>query len=262
MIHSGPTIQAIYRYPVKGLSPESRARTVLSAGEPLPGDRSYAIENGPSGFDSAAPAHLPKSRFLMLMQSDRLGALQTRFDETTHVLTVYVEGSKAVSESLRTAEGRAAIENFIAGHCGDELRGQPKLLHARGHSFSDTADKVISFINVASVAALEQAVGARVNPLRFRGNIHVAGWPAWLEFDLLGQEIAIGDSARVKITRRITRCAATEVDPDSGVRNLDIPRALMRAYGNIDFGAYGTVIEGGEITVGDSIKALAMSSHL
>jgi uncharacterized protein YcbX len=262
VIYSGPTIQAIYRYPVKGLSPEGQARTVLSTGETLPGDRSYAIENGPSGFDSAAPVHLPKSRFLMLMQSERLGALQTRFDETTHILTVYVEGSKAVSGSLRTEEGRAAIENFVAGHCGDELRGRPKLLHARGHNFSDVAEKVISFINVGSIVALEQAVEATINPLRFRGNIHIAGWPAWLEFDLVGREISIGDSARVKIIRRITRCAATEVDPDSGVRNLDIPKALMRAYGNIDFGVYGTVIEGGEIAVGDSIKALAMSSQL
>lgn len=261
MIQPSPTIQAIYRYPVKGLSPEVRARTVLTAGEAVPGDRAYAIENGPSGFDSAAPAHLPKSHFLMLMHGVRLGALRTCFDEATHVLTVSAKGSNAVSGCLRTAEGRAAIEDFVAGHCGDELRGRPKVLHAAGHSFSDMADKVISFINVASIAAFEQAVEAKVNPLRFRGNIHVSGWPAWLEFDLVGQEIAIGGSALVKITQRIKRCAATEVDPDSGVRNLDIPKALMRAYGNIDFGVYGTVIEDGEIAAGDSIRVLAAASR-
>lgn len=262
MIHSGPTIQAIYRYPVKGLSPEGQTRTVLTNGETLPGDRAYAIENGRSGFDPAAPTHLPKSRFVMLMHGDRLGALQTRFDEATYMLTVYVKGSRAVSGCLSTAGGRAAIEDFVAGHCGDELRGRPKMLQARDHSFSDTADKVVSFINLASIAALEQAVEGKVNPLRFRSNIHVSGWPAWLEFDLVGREIAIGGSALVKITQRIKRCAATEVDPESGVRNLDIPMALMRAYGNIDFGVYGTVIEGGEIAVGDSIRVLATSSRL
>lgn len=262
MIRSDPVIQAIYRYPVKGLSAEDQVRTLLSAGETLPDDRSYAIENGPSGFDSAAPAHLPKSRFLMLMRSERLGALRTHFDKTTHVLTVSLEGRKAVSGSLRTAEGRAAIEDFVAAHCSDELRGRPKLLHARGHSFSDVPDKVISLINIGSVAALEQAVKETINPLRFRGNIHVAGWPAWREFDLVGREIAIGGSARVKIIRRITRCAATQVDPDSGVRDLDVPKALMRACGSIDFGVYGTVIEGGEIAVGDAITALPMSSRL
>jgi uncharacterized protein YcbX len=100
VIHSGPTIHSIYRYPVKGLSPESAARIVLTAGETLPCDRAYAIENGPSGFNPVAPIHLRKSAFLMLMRSDRLGALKTRFDDATHVLTVHVNGSKVVSANL------------------------------------------------------------------------------------------------------------------------------------------------------------------
>ena len=47
-------IESIYRYPVKGLTPEPMPRVTLSPGQTLPGDRLYAIENGPSGFDSAA----------------------------------------------------------------------------------------------------------------------------------------------------------------------------------------------------------------
>jgi uncharacterized protein YcbX len=256
VICSSSTIQSIYRYPVKGLSPESQLRTLLTAGETLPADRIYAIENGPSGFEPAAPAHLAKLRFLMLMQSERLAALQTRFDEATHVLAVYLNGSEAARGNLRTAEGRATIEDFVARYCADEMRGPPKVLHARGHSFSDVAEKVISFINLASVAAIEKAIGATVNPLRFRGNIYVTGWPAWHEFDLVGRDVAIGPSARIRITTRIARCAATDVDPDSGIRNLNIPKALMRFYGNIDFGVYGTVVEGGEIAVGDAVRTL------
>ena len=56
-----------------------------------------------------------------------------------------------------------------------ELRGPPKVLSGDGHSFSDVAAKVVSIINLASVAALEAAVGAPVDPLRFRGNLYVAG---------------------------------------------------------------------------------------
>ena len=48
-------IDAIYRYPVKGLSPQRLERVRLSAGQTLPADRLYAIENGPCGFDPAAP---------------------------------------------------------------------------------------------------------------------------------------------------------------------------------------------------------------
>ena len=56
-------IRSIYRYPVKGLSPEALPRIVLAPGETVPGDRLYAIENGPSGFDPSAPAYLSSSIF-------------------------------------------------------------------------------------------------------------------------------------------------------------------------------------------------------
>ena len=44
-------IASLYRYPVKGLTPEPLPRVALGIGQTLPADRRYAIENGPSGFD-------------------------------------------------------------------------------------------------------------------------------------------------------------------------------------------------------------------
>ena len=46
-------IASLYRYPIKGLSPEALPNVALSVGQTLPADRRYAIENGPSGFDPA-----------------------------------------------------------------------------------------------------------------------------------------------------------------------------------------------------------------
>ena len=168
-------IRAIYRYPVKGLSPEPLARTTLAVHDTLPADRLYAIENGPSGFDPAAPQHQPKQRYLMLMRNERLAQLRTRFDDSSHTLTVEAQGREVARGDLRTPAGRAAIERFIAVFCADELRGAPKVLHAPGFSFSDVARKVVSIINLASVAAVEDAVGRGVHPLRFRGNVYVTG---------------------------------------------------------------------------------------
>ena len=247
------TVRAIYRYPVKGLTPEPLARVGLSPGNTLPFDRAYAIENGPSGFDSAAPQYLPKIRFLMLMRNSRLAELRTSFDDTSHVLTVRYENREAARGDLRTAEGRAAIERFFAEHCADELRGPPRVLQAPGHSFSDVAKKVVSIINLGSVAELETVTGAPVNPLRFRGNLHIAGWPSWHEFSLLGRTIEIGP-ARLKVVKRIVRCAATEVDPDTAIRDLPIPRVLIDTYGHGDCGIYAEVIEGGVIAAGDTIE--------
>ncbi len=186
-------INAIYRYPVKGLSPEPLAGTLLTPGQTVPSDRLYAIENGPSGFDPQIPRHQPKTRYLMLMRNERLAMLRTQFDDASHLLTIESDGRIAARGDLRTPAGRHGIESFFAQFCADELRGPPKVLHAPGHSFSDVARKVVSIINLASVSALETAIGAPVNPLRFRGNVYVEGWPAWHEFDLLGQEIAIGE---------------------------------------------------------------------
>ncbi len=264
-------IQSIYRYPVKGLTPEPLARTLLQAGQTVPGDRLYAIENGPSGFDPAAPSYLSKTHFLMLMKNERLANLHARFDQGTHTLTITLpspytgedgvqrtpgEGQstgRQITADLRTAAGRAKIENFFAAYCADELRGPPKILHGAGHSFSDVARKVVSIINLASVAAVETMVGAPVNPLRFRANVYVEGWPAWSELGLVDSVLSAG-GARLKVVKRIVRCAATNVDPDTGARDLAIPQTLLRHLDHADCGIYAEVIGGGEIAAGDEVQ--------
>ena len=189
----------------------------------------------------------------MLMRNERLATLQTHYDDATHVLTIRGEGRELARGDLSTKDGRLAIEAFFRRFMPADLRGPPKVLQADGHSFSDVAAKVVSIINLASVAAVETMTGAAVNPLRFRGNLHVEGWPAWHEFDLLGQEIAIGDT-RLKVTKRIQRCAATNVDPDTGIRDLDIPATLMRTCDHMDCGIYAQVIAPGDIAPGDVIS--------
>jgi MOSC domain-containing protein len=251
---SDPRIQAIYRYPVKGLSPQALTGVALTPGQTLPADRLYAIENGPSGFDPAAPAYFPKQRFLMLMRNARLASLRTDYDDLTHTLTIHWEGREAARGDLRTKEGRLAIEAFFRRFMPDELRGPPKVLSGQGHSFSDVAKKVVSIINLASVAAVENVAGAPVNPLRFRGNIYVEGWPAWHEFDLLGGELSIG-SVRIKCIKRIVRCAATEVDPDTGLRDVPVPSTLLQTFGHADCGVYAEVMTGGQVLVGDRLTA-------
>ena len=250
------TIDSLYRYPVKGLTPEHLSQVTLSVGQTLPSDRRYAIENGPSGFDPAAPRFFPKITFLMLMRNERLAALRTHYDDSSHVLTIRENGAESVRGDLQSAEGRAAIEQFFAANFADELRGPPKILIAEGHSFSDVDRKVVSIINLASVAVLEAVIGQPVHPLRFRGNLHVAGWPAWHEFDLMDQVISIGKT-RLKVVKRIKRCAATNVDPDTAVRDMTIPKTLMDTYGHPDLGVYAEVIEGGTIAEGDAIKVEA-----
>jgi uncharacterized protein YcbX len=249
-------IASLYRYPVKGLSPEPLPSVTLGVGQTFPADRRYAIENGPSGFDPAAPAWMPKSQFLMLMRNERLAGLQTHFEDDTHVLTIGKHGTAVAHGDLETAEGRTAIEAFFAANFARELKGPPRVLCAGGHSFSDVAKKVVSIINLGSLKAIENIIGLPVHPLRFRANLYVSGWPAWHEFELLGRTLAIGD-ARLKVVKRIVRCAAVNVDPESAARDLEIPPTLLRRLGHADCGIYAEVIEGGTIGVGDTIATEA-----
>jgi len=245
-------IASLYRYPVKGLSPEPLKSVTLGIGQTLPADRRYAIENGPSGFDPADPKWRVKAHFLMLMRDEWLAALHSHFDDASAVLTIRRNGAIAAQGDLETAEGRAAIERFFTDNFAGLIKGPPKVLFSEGHSFSDLARKVVSIINLGSLQAIENIVGEPVHPLRFRANLYVSGWPAWHEFDLLDQTLAIGGT-RLKVVKRITRCAAVNVDPDTAARDLGIPQALTQRLGHNECGVYAEVIAGGAIAVGDAI---------
>jgi uncharacterized protein YcbX len=246
-------ITGIYRYPVKGLSPERLPRVALVPGETLPADRRYAIENGPSGFDAAQPKWMSKAYFLMLQRDEWLAGLHSQFDDASHTLTIHEGNREVAGGDLETAEGRGAVERFLAARFGGRIKGPPKVLSSTGHSFSDLAKKVVSIINLDTLQAIEEVVGRPLHPLRFRANLYLRGWPAWHEFDLLGGTLAIG-AARLRIVKRIRRCAAIDVDPDTAARDLELPAALQRRFGHGDCGVYAEVIAGGEVAIGDAVS--------
>lgn len=248
-------IAALARHPVKGLSPEPLTEAVLTAGDYFPGDRIYAIENGPSGFDPADPRWAPKIRYMMLMRDERLAEFQTRYDDATTTLTVSQDGEELTEGDLSTPQGRAEIAAFFAPFRRDDMHGPTKVLAAPpGFRFTDSTKGFVSLINRASLDALGQLTGRAIDPRRMRGNIVLEGLPAWAEFDLLGQSLRIGQ-ARLVVTKRIQRCAATNVDPVTAKRDLEIPHVLAQRLGHMDCGVYARVAEGGRIAVGDAVIA-------
>ena len=246
-------VTALYRYPVKGFSPEPLEHAEIAAGGTMPFDRAYAIENGPSGFEPAAPAYFPKAYFLMLMKNERMAEFQTRFDDTSGIFRIFRDGSLMVEGSLRTSEGRSTIEAWIAENFRAELRGAPKILSAAGFSFSDVAEKVLHLVNLASVRDLEEKLGRTVDPLRFRPNVVVEGLAAWEELDWPEKEIRLPDLTLLG-RKRTSRCAATNVDPKTGRRDMQIPRSLEAEFGHGDFGIYLAATTSGRIAVGDGIE--------
>lgn len=246
-------IAKIYRYPVKGLSAEALARVAVTPGEGLPGDRRYALAHGSTPFDPSEPAWLPKHNFLMLAKNERLAKLETRFDDATSTLVVSRNGKQVATGDLSTQTGRMLIEQFFAAFLTGETRGNPKLVEAPGHMFSDTARKVVSLIGLASLRDLERVARQPVDPIRMRANLYFEGGKPWQEFDWLGRELAVG-STRLRVLDKIDRCAATTVNPKTAERDLQIPRLLMDGFRHVECGVYAQILAPGEIAEGDALK--------
>jgi hypothetical protein len=244
-------VKSLYRYPVKGLSPEPLGRAFLTKNGYFPGDRLFALENGPSGFDPEAPAHQPKIKFLMLMRNAALASLSTHFDAKTRVLTLEGADGAGARGDLDAPEGRAAIEAFLTEFLGEGIRGPVRLLEApENFRFTDSKSGFVSLLNLASVAAVAKAQGAAVDPLRFRANIYLEGLEPWAETALVGETLSLG-GARLEILKMTDRCAATGVEPGTGRRDMDLVQALRQNFGHIDCGVYARIVEGGPIAIGD-----------
>ena len=247
-------IDSLYRHPVKGFTPERLERAELVAGACFPNDRLYAVEDGPSGFDAAAPGHVSKMKFTVLAKIAEVAKARTAYDDTTGVLTAGAEGRPDFAGDLNTPGGRGAFEAWLAALLGEAATGPLNIIEGPGaHRFMDHPLGHVSIINLASVRDLAANIGRPIDPLRFRANLYVEGWDAWAENDWAGRTLSLG-AARATVYKPIVRCAATAVDPVTAERDIDIPAALFEHYAHVLCGIYVNVTDSGAIAVGDSLE--------
>jgi len=245
-------IERIYRYPVKGLSAEALEEVEVEAGGCLPWDRAFALAQGDAPFDPEDPHWLQKSHFMCLMKNARIARLHSAFDPRTGVLAIRGPHGEIAEDAL-SPEGRAALGLWLAAYLGEEARGTPRFHHVPGHSFCDQRTKVVSLINLASLAAYEAAQGTARELMRFRANIYFNGAAPWSEFDWVDKEILVG-ATRMRVVKRIVRCPATEVNPRTAERDANPVKELRALYGHADLGVHAEVLEGGKIAVGEAIE--------
>jgi len=254
-------IRGIYRYPIKGLSPQRIPGIHIEAGKSFPFDRVFALARPEAPIDPDSPRWAKKGLFLMLLLDESLASVQTYLDvETMHLTIAGVRGGQNVdprevllSVDLESREGREAVEAFF-GRLVPELRGVPKLVRSREGHFMDKPDNVMSCINLATVRSLEAEWGRKVHPLRFRANFYFEGARPWEEFDWVGSDIMLGD-VLFRVDRRNGRCGATNVDPLTGERDMDIPGWLRERFGHTDLGVYLLARTTGKVVVGDGVTA-------
>lgn len=246
------TIATIHRFPLKGLPGESLESTTLEPGEGLPHDRRFAMAHGSTLFDPENLQWLPKTNFLMLMKDEKLAQLRAKFEPEQGRLTIERGGKQVVCGTVTEPLGRTLINQFFASFMAGATRGAPKLVEAPGHRFFDIPEKTVSIINLASIRDLERVARQTIDPLRFRANIYVDGLEPWQEITWIDRKITLGQG-ELEIVSRINRCAATNVNPATAERDVNILRLLKGGFGHVDMGIYAKVISGGDVAVGDAL---------
>lgn len=254
-------IEALWRYPVKGLAGERLERTTLTAGEALPHDRRFGLVAGSGGgADTSGDSWVDYGQFYALSREERLAQLGVVFDEAAETLTVTRHGRQVARGRPTDPVGRSLLDQFFAAFLADSPRGTPRFLAGRQEpgrrvNYTDTEQPTVSLLNLASVADMERVARQAVDPRRFRMNVWLTGLAPWAERDWVGRRFRLG-GAVVEVIEETERCAATAVNPDSAERDLNVPRLLRGGYGHLCQGVYAIVREGGEVAVGDGLVPL------
>jgi uncharacterized protein len=204
--------------------------------------------------------HISKTRFAVLARMAKVAAVRTRFESQGAVLNAAAPGRPDFRQSLLTDAGRSAFADWLAAFLGPDAEGPLRVIAAPGrHRFLDNPQGEVSIVNLASVADLGERMGVTLDPLRFRANLYVEGWPAWAENGWVGQALSLG-GARAKVFKPIVRCAATGVDPQTGVADLDLVRSLFDHLGHLWCGVYVQVTASGAVSPGDVAHPIALET--
>lgn len=261
-----PQIVALYRYPVKGFTPEMcEVVDVLDEGR-IAGDRVLGFRFANSGV--ADEAWSKKHEFIALVNTPGIARLRLRFDQQALRLCISLDGAVLVNEAL-DEKGRkkiaAAIEKYVLKLDENPLSSHPERLPLRlvgdgvTPRYQDNEAGQITLHSRASLAAVATAVGENdLSELRFRSNIVIDGLEAWEEQSWVGRKIRIGQ-VDFDVVKPKTRCLATQANPDSGKRDLPILKTLTGAFSQEKptFAiAMVTRGAGGQVHVGDKVSLL------
>ncbi len=245
-------LERLCRYPVKGLSVEDLASVALATDQGVPDDRRFALAHGADRYERGRSGWQSKRHFLNLMRNERLATLETAYESASGILTIRRNGKQVARGNITQQIGRDLIDQFFAAYMRDESIRSPRLVESEGVMFSDKEEKYLSIINLNSVRDIERVTRKPVDPIRFRGNLMIDGARPWQEFDWIGRDVTVGE-AKLTVVEAIGRCAATNVDPSTGIRDLNVPKSLMSGFGHSNCGVYARVVSAGTIAPGDTI---------
>ncbi len=260
-----PTVTALYRYPVKGFTPERCERISVLPGGRVAGDRvlNFRFADAPV----ADAAWCRKYHGVVLVNTPGLARLNVRFDDKAQRLRIAFDNHVQAEEGLDEA-GRQRLVDAVTGYVlsldENPLKDQPTRLPLKlvgdgaTPSYQDNARGMVTLHSRESLASAAIALNdANLDEARFRHNIVIEGVPAWEEQSWVGRKLRVGP-VEFEVAKPEVRCLATHANPRTGERDLQVMQTLLKAFAQKEptFGVGMLSDTGGEIHVGDTVTPL------
>lgn len=255
-----PALARIERFPIKSIGGELLDRVTLDAGRCLPGDRAFAVlhEDAARHLDGQGGGigrWLPKSQFLRGVAGPELQAIRgARLPDGRLRLTHPQAGTLDLDPEAEGGDDGALLAWLDPLWPMD--RPRPLRLVAGPQPLTDMRQPYVSILSLASLAALEAALGQPFGCDRWRANFWIAGLEPFAERDWVGRSLRIG-AAHLVVRERIGRCHATSADTATGRLDIDMPAALKTMQGDADFGVYAEVLAGAAVAIGAPVEVLS-----
>lgn len=271
------SLRALHRYPVKSMAGEALREARVLAEHGVQGDRAFALLDVETG--RVASAKEPRrwsallgceARFVEpLASGQRHGPVVITLPGGVTVRSSDAEADRVLSTAIgravrlsSTPPPQAELDEHRPER--DVSRGAPLAVGAGTGTFFDFAP--IHLVTSSTLSHLhELRPASRFDVARFRPNLVIDTGDAhgFVETDWLGRMLAIGDEVQLHVTFPCPRCVMTTLprgelpaDPEVLRTAARHNRQLFALLGKTmpTVGAYASVVRGGTIRVGDSVR--------
>jgi uncharacterized protein YcbX len=279
------TISQLWRYPVKSMAGERLATAALTW-RGIPGDRGWAVYDetrdgitgakrlpllrgcrarymSPPAPDEASPRaeiSLPDGTTVLTDSPDVAGRLSDHFGRPVTLRSLGPAGTESARRLTTADESPATVRGLMGllpGEPEPDMSGftPERLRQLREGNFFDAFP--IHLITRATLKTLEQsAPESSWDVRRFRPNLVVesddpSGYP---ELSWIGRRVRVG-SAVIEVVTGCPRCVMVTQPVEDVPQDHRVMRTLVRETHHTA-GIYASVVQGGELRVGDEVELL------
>jgi len=246
---------------------ELNAAKVTTRG--LSGDRAYGLVDSADGKVASAknPRKWPRlfdfrAAFVDPLKTGPTSGVRITLPDGTVVTSEHRDLNQILSRALNrevslgaTALGTPKAEEYWPDMEGLDYRDTVTDFELPEGTFFDCA--VVHLLTTATLDRLRELYPqGRFEVRRFRPNVVVEtanGMKDFVENAWIGQTVSIGDTVRLAVSGPCPRCVMTTLAQGDLPKDPGILRTAAQ-HNHVNVGVYASVVQGGEIRRGDSVR--------